>query len=253
MSFTLPLNELLTIDMPVTLKNYEAVQEYLMESCQREIWEVLCDLRRSHPEYRWDQWMVHKGEGPVVGRWPIRMKKIFRIHHPEICLPPQTSACIGERLASSNHTKTVYMEIVDEIQWKMGAFGDGYSCWWDANHISYRFREYLFRTIKRGRALKFFASPAAYEANKLAGTGRCWMAIEKEYGYLWNGRGGGMTTRLAAEALATHLRCKYENDNFRIKGSYLDDGGYVVGVPPFPPRGMILDFNLPPECVYPGY
>lgn len=248
----LPLNELLTIDMPQTLRNFELVRNYLLETCHAEIWDFITDIRRRNPEQHWNRWMVAKGEGPIVGRWPLRFSKVVKAEASHIGLTPKILADIGERLTAGNLTKTVYMEIVDDIKWKMGAFGDGYSCWFDSEHVSYRFRKHLFK-IGRGRALKFFPNEAAYAADPLKGCGRCWMVVDGEHCYLWNGRGAGITTLAAAEALATVLKCEYQDDNFTIKGSYLDSLGYIVGPAPLPPRNKVLDFDLPKDCIFPGY
>jgi hypothetical protein len=247
-----PLNELLVVDMPPTLKNFELVRDYLIETCHGEIWEFITDIRRRLPQHHWDRWTVNKGEGPVVGRWPLRLSKVVKAEAPELGLTPKILADIGERLTAGNLTKTVYMEIADDIKWKCGDFGDGYSCWFDAQHVSYRFRKHIFK-IGRGFALKFFPNEAAYAADPLKGRGRCWMTVEGEHCYLWNGRGAGMTTLAAAEALATYLKCDFQDDDFKIKGSYLDGLGYVVGPKPLPPKNKKLDFDLPDNCVFPGY
>ena len=241
----LPLNELIEVLSTGSLSSFQKVLTRASR-VDGSVSRFLSGLIRDRNAERdgWYQWMTPKNMESVsgCGKWTTRFAKAYR-KETGASVPPSLLADMGETLRAANiySEKPAFLEIVNDIDWESGAFGDNDSCWWEENHRSFKFRN-LFFASGEGYAVKFFESREAYADSRTKGIGRGLFAVKENHCFLFNGRGGSITTTLMAETLSRASGKPYDMFKFNLPQSYTDGQLCIIGDHPYPKTGVKLTF-----------
>lgn len=182
----LELNKRYTLEAPqgtISERGIDLIKSFLAaQRLQDENWKVKNpDILQNYlqplpDDWQW-QWVV-KGRGTYVGTFPKRVSK-FYFQTDNINVPNDFLQEIGNLARQHSEENTVYhFEVVDNLNWNSGDFGDSGSCFWGSRNIA--------RAIMRdngGMAVRFYDDDDK-------GIARAWLAaIESGVYIVFNGYG----------------------------------------------------------------
>ena len=234
----IPTYQLQKIDLGSKQSDFSAALAFL-ESRPDEL-KLLQSCIRAPEHKGWRYWVTEKTEHTAAGKWTTRFQKEWKKTHGSR-MDPGLLADLGEKVRAANIAEVCYVEFTMDINWKAGSFGDSGSCWFNEKHKSYKFRDRFFGS-GRGFAMKFFQNEDAYRNDPFRGTGRSWVSVNDTHAFVFNGRGGSVTTQIAARAMSAFLKKPYVQRQFTLKDCYTDGVTYMVGESPYPDAGIALEF-----------
>jgi hypothetical protein len=229
----LEINKRYTLEAPqgtISERGVQLIQSFIAaQRLQDENWKVKNpDVLRTYlnplpDDWQW-QWVV-KGRGAYVGTFPKRVSK-FYFQTDNIKTPNDFLQEIGNLARLHSEDNTVYhFEIVDNLDWKSGDFGDSGSCFWGSRNLA--------RAIMRdngGMAIRFYD-----DDNK--GYARAWLAAIASGLYIvFNGYGfKSNPTLVIARVLASFAGLSYKKIALSNRGAtnstvWINSSiGYLIG------------------------
>jgi hypothetical protein len=209
----------------------EIIKDYIRMAApsREENWQKLnpgtdiFDLKRLPENWQWVWSVTQKGSEYGVGKFPTRVAKFYKETMKLKC-PPEFLEKLGTFARDhSSDPQTYHFEIVNEIDWDRGDFGDPVSCWWTDYSAA---RKTL--TDGGGLAIRFYESA---QGNR--GIARAWLAPTQDMWVLFNGYGFSGDSRLVIVRMLTeYLGVSYKKVSLENHNNLMyinDDRGYLLG------------------------